>query len=187
MPNRFFLILIALALHAAITPVQAQGVYKWVDAEGKTHYGSQPPSAAQQGEALKMHSNSGFGGNNNGSSASRPVEYNPDGTKKIPKDVQAMAKGLEKTLRTPDAQQVPLDCNAAVSNAREQADTMLEVSAKNLKDGYITQADHEQNAQRIGRAKSETTLSHCLTASGKDKSFYQCMSNGRNHVTACVR
>ena len=187
MPRRFFPILVALAFQAATVPVLAPGVYKWVDAEGKTHYGSQPPSAAQQGEALKMQSHSGFGGNNNGSGANRPVEYNPDGTKKIPKDAQAMAKSLEKTLRTPDAQQVPLDCNAAVSNAREQADTMLEVSAKNFKDGYITQGDHDQNVDRIGRAKSQTTLSHCLSATGKDKSFYQCMSNGRNHVMGCVR
>ena len=175
MPNRFFLMLVALAFQVATAPVHAQGVYKWVDADGKTHYGSQPPSTAQQGEALKMHSNSGFGGNNNGSD-----------TKKIPKDAQDMAKNLEKTLRTPDAQQVPIDCNVAVSNARGQADTMLEVSAKNLKDGYITQADHDRNVERIGTAKSQTTLSHCLLATGKDKSFYQCMSNGRNHVMACT-
>ena len=38
---------------------QAQPVYKWVDADGKTHYGSQPPPAKQDAEPLKLQSNNG--------------------------------------------------------------------------------------------------------------------------------
>lgn len=183
-------VLLPLALLLSTTLGHAQGVYKWVDADGKTHYGSQPPTTTDKGtETLKLRSNSGFGGDNNGKAGggTGATEYNADGTKKIPKNVQDMAKGLEKALQTKDSKEVPLDCMSAVKNAQDQADTALEVSAKNLKDGYITQADYDNNAANLRRAKAQTTLAHCQFSSGKDRSFYQCMSNGNNHFSACIK
>ena len=47
---------------------QAQPVYKWVDADGKTHYGSQPPPARQDAEPLKLQSNNGTSGGSGSSS-----------------------------------------------------------------------------------------------------------------------
>jgi len=176
---------LSLALLFAFSPGHAQGVYKWVDAQGKTHYGEQPPVNEKTSEALKLHSNSSFGGDNNGKV--RPTEYNADGTKKIPKDVQDFAKGMEKALKKADPKEVPLDCANAVRNAQEQADTALEVSAKNLKDGYITQADFNNNAAKLRRAKAETTVAGCQVATGKERAFYQCMSNGNNHFMACIK
>jgi hypothetical protein len=175
----------SLALLFATSPGHAQGVYKWVDAEGKTHYGAQPPATEKSVEPLKLHSNSSFGGDNNGKV--RATEYNADGTKKVPKDVQDFAKGMEKALGTKDSKEVPLDCSSAVRNAQDQADTALEVSAKNLKTGYITQADYDNNAARLRRAKAETNLGSCQSATGRDRAFYQCMSNGNNHFTACIK
>ncbi|MDR7307522.1 DUF4124 domain-containing protein [Rhodoferax saidenbachensis] len=183
---RLYPTLLSLALLLCTSVGHTQGVYKWVDAEGKTHYGSQPPATDKGTEALKLRSNSGFGGDNNGK-AGGTTEYNPDGTKKIPKDVQDLAKGMEKALKTKDSKEVPLDCMSAVKNAQDQADTALEVSAKNLKDGYITQADYDNNAANLRRAKSQTTLAHCQFSTGKDRSFYQCMSNGNNHFSACTK
>ncbi|WP_294766875.1 DUF4124 domain-containing protein [uncultured Rhodoferax sp.] len=176
---------VVLLLSLCLAPVlsHTQGVYKWVDAEGKTHYGSQPPAGDKGSEPMKLHSNSGFGGNNSG----KAVEYNPDGTKKIPKDVQDFVKGAEQALKKKDAKDVPLDCVSAVKNAQDQADTALEVLAKNFKDGYISQADHDSNAAKLRNAKAQTTLAHCQFSSGKDRSFYQCMSNGNNHFAACVK
>ena len=162
----------------------AQPVYKWVDAQGKTHYGQQPTTTDKSPEAVKLHGNSGFGGDNNGKALS--AEYNADGTKKIPKDVQEFASGMEKALKKADPKTVPLDCAAAVSNAHEQGETALEVSAKNLKSSYITQADFDSNAANIRRAMATTTVGHCQGASGKDLAFYQCMSNGNNHFLACI-
>ena len=178
-----FFLAYSLLLCAAVA--HAQPVYKWVDADGKTHYGSQPSANDKGSEALKIHSNSGFGGDNNGKA--RNAEYNADGTKKVPKDVQDMVKGFEKALKKADPNTVPLDCAAAVDNAQQQGDTALEVSAKNLKDGYITQADFDNNAASIRRAKAATSIAHCQSSTGKDRAFYQCMSNGNNHFTACIR
>ena len=176
---------LALSLLCLLGTAQAQGVYKWVDAEGKTHYGSQPPAGPKEAESLKLQNNS-FGGNNN-VPAKKPVEYNADGTKKIPKEAQELIKGLEKGLQTKDSKTVPLDCMAAVRNAQEQADSALEVGAKNLKDGYITQADYDANATKLRRAKAETTLAACQFSTGKERKFYECMSNGNNHFMACIK
>lgn len=176
---------LSVALLFIASPGHAQGVYKWVDAEGKTHYGAQPPATDKGAETLKLHSDSGFGGDNNGKA--RTTEYNADGTKKISKDVQDLAKGMEKALKKADPKEVPLDCNNAVQNAQDQIDTALEGGAKNLKDGYITQEYYDNNAAKFRRAKAETTVASCQSATGKDKAFYQCMSNGNNHFLACTK
>jgi hypothetical protein len=169
---------------------QAQPVYKWVDAEGKTHYGSQPPPAKQDAEPLKLQSNNGTSGGstssgNKGASAKAGQQYNPDGTKKVSKDVEEFGEGLKKSLGTVDSQQVPLNCAVAVDNIHYQADLMLEVGQKNVRDGYMTQAAFDSAAPKIREAKGKYSVSDCQGASGNKKSFYQCMSSSKNHVTGC--
>ena len=171
---------------------QAQPVYKWVDAEGKTHYGSQPPPSKADTEPMKLQSTNGTGGSAAGGSSSkgggsaRPKqEYNPDGTKKIPKDVQEFGEGLQKSLGKVDDKQVPLNCATAVDNIHYQADLMLEVGQKNVRDGYMTQAAFDGTAPKIREAKGKYSVSDCQGASGAKKGFYQCMSSSYNHVTGC--
>jgi hypothetical protein len=164
----------------------AQGVYKWVDAQGQTHYGAQPPAEASSSESVKIHSPSRFGGNN--SRAPRPsVEFNADGTKKIPKAVQELGDGLIKGLQKVSPSNVPLDCNRAVANIQEQADAMLAVGEKNVKDGYMHQSEYDNVAARIRQARGEASVGECLLASGNKQRFYKCMSNDRNHVTGCAK
>ncbi|MDZ7937170.1 MAG: DUF4124 domain-containing protein [Rhodoferax sp.] len=165
---------------------QAQGIFKWVDAQGKTHYGSQPPTNADNSESVQLRSPSGFGGNNN--RAARPaIEYNTDGTKKIPKDVQELGDGLIKGLQKVSPKTVPLDCARSVSTIHDQADMMLSVGEKNRKDGYINPTEFDSQVARIRQAKSETSVADCQLASGNKKLFYQCMSNDHNHVTGCAK
>ncbi len=182
--NALSLLYCTAALLLGASTTSAQGVYKWVDAEGKTHYGSQPPANDKGGEALRFHSNSGLGGNDRGKVKPAP-EYNADGTKKVPKGVQEMGEGLMKGLQKVDPKEEPLNCSVAVENVRYQFDLMLEVGQKNAKDGYITQSDFDTKAAKLRQAKSEVTLTDCQLASGNKKSFYQCMSNSKNHVTGC--
>ena len=166
------------------TAAQAQPVYKWVDAEGKTHYGSHPPLARQDAEPLKLQNNTGTSGSagNKGGAAGK---YNADGTKKISKDVEEFGEGLKKSLGTVDGKPVPLNCSSAVDNIHYQADLMLEVGQKNVRDGYMTQAAFDSTAPKIREAKGKYSLSDCQGASGKKKAFYQCMSSSKNHVTGC--
>ncbi|PJI99245.1 uncharacterized protein DUF4124 [Acidovorax sp. 69] len=169
--------------------VQAQPVYKWVDADGKTHYGSQPPPAKQDTEPLKLQSNNGSGSGgasgSKGASAKGAQQYNPDGTKKVSKDVEEFGDGLKKALGTVDSKQVPLNCATAVDNIHYQADLMLEVGQKNVRDGYMTQAAFDSAAPQIRENKGKYSVSDCQGSSGNKKSFYQCMSSSKNHVTGC--
>lgn len=176
---------------------QAQPVYKWVDANGKTHYSSQPPANKDDAEPMKLQgtngTTTGSGSGSGASGTSRSVstkgaganEYNADGTKKIPEGVKEMAEGLRKSLGTVDSKQVPMNCAVAVSNIHYQADLMLEVGQKNVRDGYMTQAAFDTTAPKIREAKGKYSVGDCQSASGNKKSFYQCMSSNYNHVTGC--
>ena len=131
---------------------------------------------------------SGPAGSGGGKSAStKGVEYNADGTKKIPEGVKDMAEGLRKSLGTVDSKQVPMNCAVAVSNIHYQADLMLEVGQKNVRDGYMTQAAFDTTAPKIREAKGKYSVGDCQSSSGNKKSFYQCMSSSNNHVTGCDR
>ena len=172
------------------TAAQAQPVYKWVDADGKTHYGSQPPPTKQDAEPMKLQNNNGTTGGtgSKGGTAGKSAgttEYNPDGTKKIPKDVAEFGEALKGSLGKVDSNQAPLNCAAAVDNIKYQADLMLEVGQKNVRDGYMTQAAFDATAPKIREAKGKYSVSDCQGASGNKKSFYQCMSSSKNHVTGC--
>jgi hypothetical protein len=175
----------ALLLLASAAP--AQGVYKWVDANGKVHYGSQPPTTEKAPEPVKLHNNnSGFGGNNNPSdNPSSTTQYNADGTKKLPKGVEELRDGFVKGLKKVDPNTEPLSCVKAVDNIRSQVDTMLEVGQRNLKDGYITQAEYDTTAAKMRQARSEISLTDCDGSTGNKRLFYQCMSGNRNHVMGC--
>jgi hypothetical protein len=47
--------LLPLAFILIVAPAAAEGVYKWVDAEGRTHFGSRPP-VGQKTEAISSRS-----------------------------------------------------------------------------------------------------------------------------------
>lgn len=177
----------AMVVAAMAAGAQAQPVYKWVDADGKTHYGSQPPPSQQDAQPMKLQGNSG-GSNNGGGTgkgAARQQQYNADGTKKISKDVEEFGEGLKKALGTVDGKQVPLNCTAAVGNIHDQADLMLEVGQKNVRDGYMAQAEFDKTAPKIREARGKYSVPDCESSSGNKRSFYQCMSNSRNHVSGC--
>ena len=197
----------ALALSALAWGVAAisQPVYKWVDANGKTHYGSQPPASQDEMEPLKLQSTNGTttgsggsasgtgskgGSGAGGAKKAEPkggTEYNADGTKKVPQGVQEMADGLRKSLQTVDGKQVPMNCAVAVSNIQYQADQMLEVGQKNVRDGYMTQAAFDETAPKIREAKGKYSVGDCQSSAGEKRSFYQCMSSSYNHVTGCAK
>ncbi|WP_431095960.1 DUF4124 domain-containing protein [Polaromonas aquatica] len=166
-------ILVAGALLAAWHSGQAQPVYKWVDASGKTHYGSQPPPSDKDVEPLKLQGNGSTAKNHLG------------GTKPIPKDTQEMMQGMETALKKVDPKSVPLSCSAAVNNVRSQVTTMLETGQRNVQQGYTKAADFEGVAAKLRHGLSNTTTADCQSASGNKKLFYQCMSSDRNHVAGC--
>jgi hypothetical protein len=172
---------VAGAMLLAWSGSQAQPVYKWVDASGKTHYGSQQP-LSQDAEQMKIQgARAGSAGKpSNGNSGT-----NADGTKKIPKDTQEMMQGMETALKKVDPKTVPLSCGTAVDNIHSQVATMLETGQRNVQQGYVKSADFEGVAGKLREGKARTTLADCESATGNKKLFYQCMSSDRNHVIGC--
>jgi hypothetical protein len=170
-------VLMAVALLAAWHAGQAQPVYKWVDAAGKTHYGSQPPASDKDVEPMKLQ--------RNGSSSAGTDKNHLGGSKPIPKDTQELMQGMEVALKKVDPKTVPLSCSAAVDNVRSQVTTMLETGQRNVQQGYTKAADFEAIAGKLRHGLSQTTQADCQSATGNKKLFYQCMSNDRNHVSGC--
>lgn len=163
----------ALALLVGGHSGHAQPVYKWLDANGKTHYGSQPPDNGKDAETLKLQGGAASGGGKRGD------------LKLIPKETRELMQGMEIALRKLDPKTVPLSCSTAVDNVQSQATTMLETGQRNVQQGYVKAADFEGVASKIRQARSGATLSDCQSATGNKKLFYQCMSNNRNHVSGC--
>jgi hypothetical protein len=166
-------ILLAIAMLLLWHSGQAQPVYKWVDANGKTHYGSQPPDSGKDAEALKLQGGAPAG-------AGKPGELKP-----IPRETRELMQGMEIALKKLDPKTVPLSCTTAVDNVQSQAATMLETGQRNVQQGYVKAADYEGVASKIRQARAGATLSDCQSATGNKKLFYQCMSNNRNHVSGC--
>jgi hypothetical protein len=90
--------LAALGLAWACTAA-AQPVYKWVDAEGRTHYGSQLLVDQADAGQIKVSPN----GSSGAGSGRFGEERNPDGTKKLPKQVRELADGVAKGLSKVDS------------------------------------------------------------------------------------
>lgn len=169
---------IAVAAGLLCGAVSAQPVYKWVDAQGRTQYGQQPPDLSTA-EQPQLHNTVPFGSSGGTGSAAAP--------RKLPRDVQDQVNGLAQGLTKTQPGKVPLSCGRAVSNATSGLDTMLETGDKNARDGYLTREQYEATAGKIRATRSHITVGDCESSTGVKRDFYQCISNDRNHVMGCAQ
>lgn len=170
----------AAALTAAaallVGAAQAQPVYKWVDAQGRTQYGSQPPDL-ETAQQPRLH-NLGPGASGGGGAAP---------SKKLPKEVQAQVEDMTRGLLKTQPGTPKLSCSVAVSNATYGLDTMLETGEKNMRDGYMTREKFDATAQQIRSTRGQITVGDCESSTGAKRAFYQCMSSNTNHVLGCAQ
>lgn len=140
--------LISLTLFAALPAVAAAAVYSWKDADGKVHYGNQPP-AAQQGEARKLQAAPPAD-----SAASKAfADKKMADREKQQKDQEA----LKKTQEDPaDARKRQEGCQQAKSNlaAVESGQVRFTIDAKGERVG-LDGAAREAEIARARRAVSE--------------------------------
>lgn len=106
-------------------------------------------------------------------------------TRTLPADVQADVIAIAGHLSQVNDPAPTLACDKAVENARWGVETMLEVAGKNLRSGYLSQADHDAAAPELKALLAVLTTDDCATATGERRAFYQCMSSDYNHVYAC--
>jgi hypothetical protein len=148
------------------TPLQAQTLYKWVDAQGKTHYGDQLPEGQK-------------------SSASSLTKPSAIEQKKLSPETQAAATDAAAGLMKMNGDGSELACPKAVGNARSGVEGMLEVAEKNFKGGYMAKAEYEAGTKGLRGILAKLSVSECQSSSGSVRGFYQCMSSDNNHVAAC--
>jgi len=157
-------------------------IYKWVDAEGVTHFGSQPPIELA---VKKVEIGAGRVKTrdvaNPYSQRFKEVKKN----KEIDAGTGAVAKALTAHLSTVSDNGVDLNCRKAVNNGQHWAKKMYQTSVKNKEDGYVTDANFNQMVSSIEQAQKEMTVSNCESASGKEIEFYRCLSDDDNHLIAC--
>jgi hypothetical protein len=103
----------------------------------------------------------------------------------LPADVQADVTAIAEHLSQVSDPAPALACDKAVENARWGVETMLEVAGKNLRSGYLSQADHDAAAPQLKALLAVLTMDDCAAATGERRAFYQCMSSDYNHVYAC--
>ena len=109
--GRVFIAVLGLVWAGALV---AQPVYKWVDAQGQTHYGSQLPPQQADAAQLKVSPNG-----SSGAGAGRFGEQrNTDGTKKLPKEAQELVDGLTAARSRPCWKTARKTSRAAISPRR---------------------------------------------------------------------
>jgi predicted DNA-binding transcriptional regulator YafY len=63
---------------------------------------------------------------------------------------------------------------------------MIENGEKNVRGGYMTQAQFDATAGKFREARTHATVADCQASSGRSKAMYQCMSSSYNHLVGCA-
>ncbi|WP_189399164.1 DUF4124 domain-containing protein [Arenicella chitinivorans] len=153
-----------------VAPTLSAEVYKWVDDNGKTHYGPRPATAGNGTEKTRIKSQ---------------VNQKPAETKKIDGEVAEFADVMAREILRDNGDAESVDCGRSVRNAHDSIDTMLSVGERNYKTGYLAEAQYREASTKLRQIKTQISVSECQSATGNTAGFYQCMTNNYNHVVTC--
>lgn len=149
-----------LAVSGAL-PAQAQ-IYKWVDANGQTHFGTQPPSSEPAHQAVKLHQT-------NQSDSKLPPLQNQTGD-----SASTAPPDEEETTR-----QEGKMCRQAVQWTHEEdIPNLIASGEERLKAGQIDRKQHEQALKDLEGVKTHITLPKCLVSKGEDRKRFECLAKG---------
>lgn len=162
---------VVLGLLAVFPLLSFAEVYKWVDSNGVTHYGSMKPSDTEA-KKLKIDTRT-------------PNVSSNSQIKTLPDGAQQVADSMTKTLLKDHGDSKELDCAKAVENAHYSIDSMLDVGERNYKGGYIVKSKYMEMTKNLKKARRQISLSECRSSRGNVKGFYTCMTNSYNHVMNC--
>jgi len=148
--------------------IYAEEVYKWTDAEGKVHFSATPPKEKTKTVEIKKYGSE-----------------SPSAYKMSEEDKKEWDDAYTKQLLKVDDSKAPLNCSAALSNANWQFETLFTQGKRNLENGAITQEQYTKATSALQKARDEVSFSRCQSATGVERSFYECMSNDQNHLVGC--
>ena len=152
---------IILVLSSTMTIAE---VYKWVDDNGVTHYGSKKPPIVEA-EVINVRSGSV--------------------TKVAGSDTREFAESAKKELMKDYGSSTALDCSKAVANSREQLNDMMLNLDKNFRGGFVSDTDFKLTKEKLQKAMRKISTGDCGTSSGENRNFYLCMVNSKNSIMMC--
>lgn len=123
-----------------------------------------------------------------GATQAAAAQETPAGeSQSIDAKTQQDAKEVAAHLLEVHDRDAELSCDKGVENARYGVETMLEVGEKNVKGGYLPQAQFDAAAKPMKALLPQITVADCTSADGNKREFYRCMSSDYNHVMACAQ
>jgi hypothetical protein len=161
-------VIAAMLTILVISDASAGEVYKWTDADGKVHFSAHPPAGKAKTVEIKKYR----GGS-------------PAPARNIDQDQQEFIDAYKQQLMKVDGSEATFDCSVAMDNLNWQFETMFTQGERNLNSGVITKEQHDQAKSSLQKAQNQMSYSRCQSATGVERSFYECMSNKNNHMAGC--
>ena len=170
-------ILLILTLLAFSTSLAAQA-YRWVDANGVTHYSDSPPPESEQAASVETRSY-------------RPdprqqpaAEQEPDSPADRPAPVDSPTSQTEVTPPV-SPEVVTLDCTEAVANITSQLSERVQQQRGSFQAGQISREDYEAARDQALQIQATVSEEHCQYANAGTLAFYRCMSDDQSAFDRC--
>ncbi len=160
---------IALAL-ICVLDVNAK-IYRWTDENGVIHYGQQPPSLNQTDLVNPLTSSL---------TAAEP---------ETKEDKLASSKTSEQAIietKAKERNRTPINCSESVKYTQDSLNLLIANGKKSYNNGFIEKAEYEQAETLFSELKLTFSLAKCDNASGKERDFYLCVSDYKNHFLYCL-
>ncbi|MEJ2141887.1 MAG: DUF4124 domain-containing protein [Gammaproteobacteria bacterium] len=135
-------------------------IYKWVDENGQTHFGSQPPA---QSDNKKLKEKTG-----NTIKAERNTS---------PSNSRSNDSSQQRSAQS-DKKDTYVDCYAAVDNTKASFKALREVGREKYRSGELSYEKYRKGVDNLRKASGSASLSDCNKSTGEKRKFYQCMYKG---------
>ena len=133
-------------------------IYKWVDENGVTHFGNQPPAQKELNE-VKEKSGNNFKAHSEPRTRTKTYRFQ---------------SGKQKVQQNDDY----VDCYAAVDNTKSSFKSLREVARDKYKRRNMSYDKYKRGMENLRNAGRSATLSDCEKSKGEKRKFYQCMNRG---------
>lgn len=142
-------------------------IYKWVDEDGQTHFGNQPPAQSDTKKLKENTGNSFKAQRDTGSPGSQSNNSQQRSTQKAEKDNY-------------------VDCYAAVDNTKASFKSLREVGREKYRSGKMSYEKYRKGVDNLRKASRSASLSDCEKSTGEKRKFYQCMGKGVGDASQAV-
>ena len=168
--NRAKIVFAVVMMGLLVSGASMASMYKWTDEEGVVHFSNVAPTDNAEGV--------------------KEEKAYPKGNLEKPRHkskAQTSSGGPDLSVPGFDQKtESPLNmCQEAVTQAYDTIETYLASGRKNLKGGYITQAQYDILKVNFGKIKRELSVAHCIVSRGDERKFYECLADSYGDILMC--